>query len=45
MVKHPISGGDRARDHESGSVKRKKEQTPLLDSSHDSESSGVMNVR
>ena len=40
MVEHPLSGGDRARGHESGSVKRKKAQTPSLDSSYDAESSG-----
>ena len=39
VIKLPVSGGDRARDHESGSVKRKRAQNPSLDSSHDAESS------
>ena len=40
MEKHPLSRGDHARDHESGSVTRKETQTPSLDSYHDAESSG-----
>ena len=40
MVKHPLSGGDRAQNHESGSVRRKKMQTSSIDSSHDAGSSG-----
>ena len=40
MAKQPLSGDDRARNHESGSVKHKKAQIPSLDSSHDAESSG-----
>ena len=39
VVKHPLSGGDCARNQESGSVKRSKAKTSSLDSSHDVESS------
>ena len=38
VVKHPLSGGDRSRDHKSGSMKRKKAQNLSLDSSHHVES-------
>ena len=37
MVKQPLSGVDRAQDHESGSVTRKKAQVPSLKSSYDGE--------
>ena len=45
MVKHPLSGGDHARDHESGSVKHRKAQNPSLDSSHDAEPVVMMDLR
>ena len=45
VAKHQRSGGDRTRDHETGFVKRKRAQTHTLESSHDSESSAVMNLR
>ena len=40
VVKHPQSGGDRARDHKSGSVNRKKVRTSSLGSFFDAESNG-----
>ena len=40
VIKHPLSIGNRAWDHESVSVKRKKAQGSYLDSWHNAESSG-----
>ena len=39
MAKHPLFGCDRSRNHESGSVKRRKVKTLALVSSHETESS------
>ena len=40
VVKHPLSGGDCARDHKSGTVKRKNSQPSSQDSFYDTESIG-----
>ena len=40
VVEHSLTGGDRAREHASDSVKHKKTKTPSMDSCHDAESSG-----
>ena len=40
VAKHPLTRGDHAREHGSGSVTRKGVKAKLLDSSHGAESSG-----